>query len=377
MGERYKQLTIEGFAKEADEELARLSLPETMTEPFDPNEIRIIPQTLSIDTLIARLKNNEIDMSTAFQRKANLWSTDVQSRLIESLMLKLPLPAFYFDASVDDKWLIVDGLQRLSTLKRFVIEEDFTLTGLDILKAYDNKNLYFSNLPRMMQRRILEANITCFLISPGTPRKVKYNVFKRINTGALSLNEMEIRNALNQGKASIFLRAFTESSRFRSLIELPDERMEDRELVLRCIAFILTSYRDYESPLGIFLDKAMEELQTVDDAKLKWLEKVICRSLMLTAQIFGKDRFSRSIIDNGIRSRLNSALFEVWIVTLSFLNEDEINRLLNNQLQLRNEYVLLFSDKSFNDSITSSTASKKAVVTRFSNIEKLVKKYIV
>lgn len=377
MGERYKQLTIEGFAKEADEELARLSLPETMTEPFDPNEIRIIPQTLSIDTLIARLKNNEIDMSTAFQRKANLWSTDVQSRLIESLMLKLPLPAFYFDASVDDKWLIVDGLQRLSTLKRFVIEEDFTLTGLDILKAYDNKNLYFSNLPRMMQRRILEANITCFLISPGTPRKVKYNVFKRINTGALSLNEMEIRNALNQGKASIFLRAFTESSRFRSLIELPDERMEDRELVLRCIAFILTSYREYESPLGIFLDKAMEELQTVDDAKLKWLEKVICRSLMLTAQIFGKDRFSRSIIDNGIRSRLNSALFEVWIVTLSFLNEDEINRLLNNQLQLRNEYVLLFSDKSFNDSITSSTASKKAVVTRFSNIEKLVKKYIV
>lgn len=377
MGERYKQLTIEGFAKEADEELARLSLPETMTEPFDPNEIRIIPQTLSIDTLIARLKNNEIDMSTAFQRKANLWSTDVQSRLIESLMLKLPLPAFYFDASVDDKWLIVDGLQRLSTLKRFVIEEDFTLTGLDILKAYDNKNLYFSNLPRMMQRRILEANITCFLISPGTPRKVKYNVFKRINTGALSLNEMEIRNALNQGKASIFLRAFTESSRFRSLIELPDERMEDRELVLRCIAFILTSYREYESPLGIFLDKAMEELQTVDDAKLKWLEKVICRSLMLTAQIFGKDRFSRSIIDNGIRSRLNSALFEVWIVTLSFLNEDEINRLLNNQLQLRNEYVLLFSDKSFNDSITSSTASKKAVVTRFSNIENLVKKYIV
>lgn len=378
MGEMYKQLTIEGFAEEADKELACLSLPETMTEPFDPNEIRIIPQTCSIDTLIARLRNEEIDMNTAFQRKANLWSVDAQSRLIESLMLKLPLPAFYFDASVDDKWLIVDGLQRLSTLKRFVIEEQFTLTGLDILKSYDNKNLHFSDLPRMMQRRILEANITCFLISPGTPQKVKYNVFKRINTGALSLNEMEIRNALNQGKASTFLKDFTESSRFRAVIELPNERMEDRELILRCIAFILTDYRKYESPLGAFLDRTMEELQVVDDEKLRWLEKVICRSLMLSAQLFGKDRFSRSIIYPGIRYRLNSALFEVWIATLSSLEENEINALLDNQVQLRNDYVsLLFTDKSFNDSITSSTASKKAVMTRFSNIEKLVKRYII
>ncbi len=377
MGEMYKQLTIEGFAEEADKELACLSLPETMTEPFDPNEIRIIPQTCSIDTLIARLRNEEIDMNTAFQRKANLWSEDVQSRLIESLMLKLPLPAFYFDASNDEKWLIVDGLQRLSALKRFVLEEQFTLTGLDILKSYDNKNLYFSDLPRMMQRRILEANITCFLISPGTPQKVKYNVFKRINTGALSLNEMEIRNALNQGKASTFLKDFTESQQFRALIELPNERMEDRELILRCIAFILTDYRKYESPLGSFLDRAMEDLQVVDDEKLRWLEKVICRSLALSAQLLGKDRFSRSIINSGIRYRLNSALFEVWIATLSSLEKNEINALLDNQMQLRNDYILLFTDKSFNDSITSSTASKKAVMTRFSNIENLVKKYIV
>lgn len=376
MGEVNRQLTIEGFAEEADKELALLSLPETMTEPFDPNEIRIIPQTYSIDTLIARLKNEEIDMNTAFQRKANLWSIDVQSRLIESLMLKLPLPAFYFDASVDDKWLIVDGLQRLSTLKRFVIEERFALTGLDILKSYDNRGLHFSDLPRMMQRRILESNITCFLISPGTPQKVKYNVFKRINTGALSLNEMEIRNALNQGNASTFLKDFTESPKFRAVIELPNERMEDRELVLRSIAFILTDYRKYESPLGAFLDRAMEELQAVDNEKLRWLEKVICRSLTLSVQLLGKNRFSRSIINSGIRYRLNSALFEVWIAMLSSLNESEINTLLNNRAQLKDDYIALFANKSFNESITSSTASKKAVMTRFSSIENLIKKYI-
>lgn len=374
--EQYKQLVIEGFAEEADRELSKLDLPETIIEPFDPNEIRIIPQTLSIDSIIARINNDEIDLDTEFQRKANLWKPDVQSRLIESLMLKLPLPAFYFDASEDDKWLIVDGLQRLSTLNNFILRETLTLTGLDILKSYDNKRLRFRDLPRMMQRRILEANVTCFLISPGTPKKVKYNVFKRINTGALSLNDMEIRNALNQGTPSTFLKYFTESNEFRRIISLPSERMEDRELVLRCIAFIMTNYKKYESPLGSFLDSAMEKLHRLSDKDLGALAYLILRGIDIHTRIFGKHRFSRSIISDRINYRLNSALFEVWIVQLSFLSENEIERLFNNQNDLRKDYINLFQDRNFNESITSSTASKRAVHTRFSIIEHLIKKYI-
>ena len=103
------QLVIEGFAEDADRNLLKMYLPETMTEPFDPNEIRITPQTLSIDNVIARIRNDEIDLNTEFQRKANLWKNDMQSRLIESLMLKLPLPAFYFDASeMTGGWLLTD-----------------------------------------------------------------------------------------------------------------------------------------------------------------------------------------------------------------------------------------------------------------------------
>ena len=369
----YGQLVIEGFAEQADEELANLA--ENMVEPFDPNEIRIIPQTLSIDNLVARLRNQEIDLNTAFQRKANLWKPEVQSRLIESLMLKLPLPAFYFDASVDDKWLVVDGLQRLSTLKNFIIDESLPLTGLDILKSYDSKNLHFSELPRMMQRRILEANVTCFLISPGTPQKVKYNVFKRINTGALSLNEMEIRNALNQGKASDYLKKFTESDRFRTLIPLPNERMEDRELVLRCIAFMRRSFLDYESPLGSFLDKAMEDLQNVSEIDFERISYLICRSIKISTQIWGKHRFSRSVINDVIKYKLNSALFEAWVVVLSKLSDNEIEKIIENQYRLGSDYKQLFSDITFNESVTTSTASKKAVINRFKYIESLVNKY--
>lgn len=370
-----KPLEIEGFAEEEDRTLSAMNLPETLTEPFNPNEIHIIPQTLSIDSLIARIKNDEIDLHTEFQRKANLWKPDVQSRLIESLMLRLPLPAFYFDANEDDKWLIVDGLQRLSALKNFIIDESLSLTGLDILKDYDNKSVRFSDLPRTMQRRIIEANVTCFLINPGTPKKVKYNVFKRINTGALALNEMEVRNALNQGNASAFLKNFTEDEKFRRLIRLPNERMEDRELVLRCIAFMQTSYLQYKSPLGSFLDRAMEKLQSTPLHELEEIAKSILRGIEIHTVLFGKKRFSRSILSKGIRYRLNSALFETWVVILSNLPSSKIEKIYSNSSALIEEYKKLFEDKSFNDSITTSTASQKAVLKRFSAIESLIQKY--
>ena len=371
------QLVIEGFAEDADRNLLKMYLPETMTEPFDPNEIRITPQTLSIDNVIARIRNDEIDLNTEFQRKANLWKNVMQSRLIESLMLKLPLPAFYFDASEDDRWLVVDGLQRLSALKNFIIDESLPLIGLDILKDYDNKGLRFRDLPRIMQRRIMEANVTCFLINPGTPKKVKYNVFKRINTGALSLNDMEIRNALNQGQASVFLKEFTEDSKFRKLIPLPNERMEDRELVLRCIAFIQTNYSKYESPLGAFLDRAMEKLQTTPLEELNNITNSILRSIEIHTKLFGQDRFSRSVISKDIHRRLNSALFEVWVVILSGLTPLQIENIYKNQVALKNEYKQLFGDKSFNDAVTTSTASRNAVINRFTKIESLIKKYII
>ena len=92
-------------------------------EPFNPTEIRIAQRPLSLDNLVNRLKHGELDLSPDFQRKMGIWDDGAQSRLIESLLIRIPIPAFYFDATDDSKWLVIDGVQRLTALARFVIDE--------------------------------------------------------------------------------------------------------------------------------------------------------------------------------------------------------------------------------------------------------------
>src|SRR5471030_1152238 len=120
------------------------------TQPFDSARIRVDTRPMLISLLMERIKREEIDLTPGFQRKVGIWSPKAKSQLIESLLIRIPLPAFYMDGSDESKWLVVDGLQRLTTLKSFVIDKTLSLSGLEFLRECEAKR--FEQLPRSLQR---------------------------------------------------------------------------------------------------------------------------------------------------------------------------------------------------------------------------------
>ncbi|QEC74026.1 hypothetical protein FSB73_22485 [Arachidicoccus ginsenosidivorans] len=181
---------------------------------------------------------------------------------------------------------------------------------------------------------------------------------------------MEIRNALNQGTPSLFLKSLSEDLKLRSILRLADNRMEDRELYLRAYAFINTKYLYYEKPLTTFLDKAMESIYKKTKEGLEEISRKIIDAIVIQSELFGRHIFSKSILGNTNKIILNSALFEVWVSLVYFLDGNEKRALLSNSDILIKEYKILLRNEAFVKSITTSTASNEAVRTRFEGVKK-------
>jgi hypothetical protein len=345
-----------------------------ITQPFDPTKIRIETKPLTIDLLLSRIKEGEINLTPDFQRKGGIWSDGAQSRLIESLLIRIPLPAFYMDATDEEHWLVVDGLQRLTTLKRFVLDRTLRLEGLEFLTKL--QGISYPELPRSLQRRIRETQVTVYLIEKGTPPTLKFNIFKRINTGGLPLSSQEIRHALYQGKATSLLASLAQSDEFQSATArgISDERMADRECVLRFIAFSLTPYPEYETnDLDSFLNDTMRRLNEMSEKQLAMLQQKFIRTMIACAAIFGNKAFRKLYPRSHGRYPINRALFESWSVSIGQLDGIDLKTLVENRMQLIERFRTLMTNRDFEAAVSQGTGDARKVRLRFSAIETLVR----
>ncbi len=355
----------------------QVEISSHIVKPFNPKKIDIQTKQMILEAIFRRLRNGEIDLQTEFQRSADLWNNTQQSRLIESILIRFPLPAFYFDGSDDNKWLVVDGLQRISTFNNFVIKKTLRLENLEYLQQFNDKT--FEELPRDLQRRIEEHEITVYIINPGTPLDVKYNIFKRINTGGLVLEPAEIRHALNQGTPANFVRELSQLEEFKeaTTYSIPTERMLDRDFVTRFIAFYLSPVNEYSGDLETYLNLAMSELNTLNPDQLATIKENFRVSMIMAKKIFDKVAFRKIYDDGGRRNRLNKALFEVWSVLLSNLTKKEQSMLIKNAELVKQEFIdLLNKDESFFKAIGSAATDKNNALIRFQKINNLINKIL-
>lgn len=352
-----------------------VELLDDQMEPFNPSQIDIAVEQKSLDSIIQRLQHDEIDLKTNFQRQADLWKPAQMSRLIESILIRFPLPAFYFDATDDNKWLVVDGLQRLSSIKKFVVDKTLALTGLEFLGDLKGNN--FDAIGRQYQRRIREAQVTTYLIRPGTPIDVKYSIFRRINTGGLTLNNQEIRHAMAKHREREFLKNLAKDPYLLKTMGDQSKRMLDQELVLRFIAFLKYDYHTSKKNMAAFMDDALEQLKGMTDSERRAIDVAFREAVKNCWEIFGNSAFEKKTEPSEPSKRKNSALFEVFTVTFAKLDSTELSK-LRDQRELVVEKLnrLVRDDSLFRDSISYATQKRDNVKTRFSRVKTLISEVI-
>jgi len=343
---------------------------------YDPEKINVRTREPTIEQLLRRIDEAALDLAPDFQRHANIWKDEAKSRLIESILIRIPLPAFYIDATDEDKWLVVDGLQRLSALKQFMSDKTLRLCGLEYLNNFEGKT--YDEIERRYQRRIEETQVTVYLIEKGTPPEVKYNIFKRINTGGLPMSPQELRHALNPGKATKFLAKLATSNEFKQVTKLSNlrkMRMDDREFILGFLAFNITSYQDERSEKrNLFLSKALYKVNNMSEYELQDIENNFRKAMVAAWEIFGKNAFRKISKHQTKMFPINKALFEVWSVNLSLLSDEQLDILKQHKEQLIEKFInYVDSDREFLISI--SQAAEK-IEYRFRIIEKIIQEVL-
>lgn len=346
-------------------------------EPWDPEKIRVSTKSFSLRNVLDMIDADDLELAPDFQRN-RVWKARQKSRLIESLLLQIPLPAFYFAEDANGLLRVVDGLQRLSTIHGFVRGQEFELDDLEYL---DKDGSTLSDLEPALQRRLHNAQIVVHVIDPSTPEEVKYDIFKRINTGGEPLNAMEVRHCMSRTRSRDFLKRCTASVAFETATGgvLKDHvRMQDREAALRFCAFRLlgeiNNYDNYGS-LERLLDWAVRQLDDVTalpDAQLSELFEDFEAAMSNATLVFGGHAFRKWPTTSERYSPINRALFESWAVVLADFDADTLTPIVSKIVAKAREAMTI--DPNYIASISSSTSDARRVEKRFAVPQRLLSK---
>jgi len=333
--------------------------------PWDPDAIRVDPKMFSLKNAYDWIEDGSIDVAPDFQRNF-VWTEVQQTKLIESLLLRIPLPTFYLAADEEGLLKVVDGVRRMTTIRDF-INNKFALSprGLQYLKQVSGK--HFKELEANWVRRIFQTQLNVNIIDATTPAEVKFEIFQRINTGGSPLNAQEIRHCIMKGEVRDLLKRMASQPEFGRI--LPESlrqhpRMIDREMVLKFLAFMqpnaISEYAS-EGQMETFLMKAAERLGTMSGGQRVTLAQAFTQAMVNAFEVFGEEAF-RKPSDEGRIKPINRSLFESWGVALASYPTDSLRVA---RASIVEAFHRALEDQTYMESISIATANSERVRRRF------------
>lgn len=334
-----------------------------------PTEVRRISTQAydkSVADLIRMMEDGDIGLNPEYQRNY-VWDNKRASLLIESIILNVPIPVIYVSQEEDDTWTVIDGLQRLNSLKRF-FDRDFKLTGLEILADLNRSDIRSLN-PKAL--RILKNGlIRVIMISHDSHPEIKYDVFMRLNKGAVKLTEQELRNCLYRGSLNECLKNLAHNEQFLTLLNLssPHKRMMDCELILRFLAIQGNWSTDtwkvesYKGRMKTFLNEFIQRNQNVNQEQIQQYTDLFNTTINKVLAVMGEKAFRRINADGDYETSLNRSIMDVLTVSFARINLD---LLLEHSEQIRELLrELIVVDDSFRESVTIGTSDVKVLESR-------------
>jgi len=324
--------------------------------PIDTPLIR--SETRTVHDVIRRINKNGFVMNPEFQRDF-IWTEAKQSKLIESVIMRIPLPVFYMAEDAEGKMVIVDGLQRLSTFRRFLKDE----LSLDLRNRPELHHKRFSDLTPNLQNRVEDCNLTFYILDSKVPERARLDIFERVNGGE-PLTRQQMRNSLYMGNATRFLKQESSSDIFLKATggSLNSKTMRDREFVNRFCAFQLLDLNEYQGDMDMFLATCLCRMNEMDDSNLSLLRVRFRAGLENNFILFERHAFRKHSPGQQSRSVLNASLWDVMSTGLSGYSGERVGQCSK---RLRRAFYDLLDDPLFNSAITLSTNSRKNVNQRF------------
>lgn len=341
---------------------------ETVEIPREVRKINTQAYDKSVTDVVRMMDEGDINLNPEYQRNY-IWDNRKASLLIESIILNVPIPVIYVSQEADDSWTVIDGLQRLNSLKRF-FEREFKLSGLEILTELNKSDVKALN-PKAL-RVLKNGLLRIIVISHDSHEEIKYDVFMRLNRGSIKLNEQELRNCLFRGRLNEILKELSENQFMLKLLNIkePHKRMIDCELILRFLAIQRNwnpnqeEVENYRGRMKNFLNEFMLRNQNPSENRLKEYKECFNKTISDVFDVFGEKAFRRINDDGEYESSLNRAIMDSLMVSFSFF---ESNTLLENSSGIKNRFNdLVINDKGFRDSITIGTSDKKVLAYRLS-----------
>lgn len=351
-------LGLSDFASKEEDEGVLDEAEERVTEtPVIKYEISSYGADYPVGMLVDQLDNGDIFIPE-FQR-AFVWSQTEASRFIESLLLGFPVPAIFLAKQLDNRFLVVDGQQRLRSLHSFRIGlfrgREFRLQGV-------NRELLgktYRTLSVEDRRRLDNSIIHAIILQQEEPKEDNsssiYLLFERLNTGGRLLHPQEIRACISHGPFIELLGALNDFPIWRRLYGAKSQRLKDQELILRFLALYYHS-ENYAAPMKSFLDSFISANADLEKMSGEELSKLFTATVSVVVDAIG-DRAFRPV------KAFNAAVFDSISVGLA-------RRLargpIANLTEIKRRYETLLKDSKFTDSYARATAREENVQNRLS-----------